>query len=223
MDLLNLLIACSSNKSAQPGGCSSNLANKNTNILRNILGNNAINAADAGVGADTNLRVRNLENKLGVLDYPMVVPEYLLDDFIDKPITINNQVQFNAWLLKQIDALVGLFPIKIERTDENGQKETLVFENIAEGMAEITGLLANVAFDADTAVNVATRATAEAVGAKIAALQAGFYLKAVVDYMGFQGQAATLTIPISCTPGAVGLDGKLQESELKDFLKPSTQ
>lgn len=211
----------------QQGGCTTNAMNdavgRGNQNMQDWLRNNLGDLANAGLGADTNLRVRNLEDKVGAYEYPMILPEYLLDDFLDKQVTINNQVQFNGWLLKQIDALVGLFPIKIERVNEDGQKEMLKFENIAESIAELTGLLAQIAFDADTAVNVATRSTAEAIGAKAAALQAGSYLKAIVDYLGFEGQAVSVDVPISVTPGAVGLDGKLQENELKDFLKPSVQ
>lgn len=215
----------------KPGGCSSNMTNDAVNrgnedlkqFLTKQLPNLGGDAANAFIGADTNQRVRNIENRTGSHRYPMELPEYLLNDFINKPIIIQDQVDFNVWLVKNIDALVGLFPIKIERTDENGVKQMLTFENIAEAIAELTGLLAQIAFDADTAVNVGTRATGEAVGAKAAALQAGSYLKAIVDYMGFQGQPVSFDVPISVTPGAVGLDGKLQENELKDFLKPSVQ
>ncbi len=224
-------------RTAAPGGCTSNAINSGIN---NALNNNngklgdllkgVMQAGNTALDLDTNNRVKDLQQSATTLkkvtgadDFPMILPEYLLDDFIDKPATIPNQVAYNVWLLKQIDALVGLFPIKIERVDENGQKQMLVFENIAEAIAELTGLIAQVAFDADTAVNVSTRATGEAVGAKAAALQAGSYLKAIIDYMGFQGEAVSFDVPISVTPGAVGLDGKLQESELKDFLKPSTQ
>lgn len=216
-------------QTTQPGGCMTNLANNTSNNLFDRL-KNLIDAADKVLALDTNARVRavqedtqKIRQSTGADDFPMILPEYLLDDFIDKPTTVPNQVAYNVWLLKQVDALVGLFPIKIERVDENGQKQMLVFENIAEAIAELTGLIAQVAFDADTAVNVSTRATGEAVGAKAAALQAGSYLKAIIDYMGFQGEPVSFDVPISVTPGAVGLDGKLQESELKDFLKPSTQ
>lgn len=214
-------------QTTEPGGCISNSINnavgRGNQNMQDWLRNNLGDLANAGLGTDTNLRVRNLEDKVGAYEYPMILPEYLLDDYLDKQVTINNQVQYNGWLLKQIDALVGLFPIKIERVNEDGQKEMLKFENIAESIAELTGLLAQIAFDADTAVNVATRSTAEAIGAKAAALQAGSYLKAIVDYLGFEGQAVSVDVPISVTPGAVGLDGKLQENELKDFLKPSVQ
>jgi hypothetical protein len=185
--------------------------------------NAGISGLDALQGADTNARVRNIEDKTGSNEFPMILPEYLLNDFMDKQVVIANQVQYNGWLLKQIDALVGLFPIKIERTNEDGQKEMLTFENVSEAIAEITGLLAQIAFDADTAVNVATRATGEALGAKAAVLQVGSYVKAIIDYLGFQTQDISIDVPISVTPGAVGIDGKLQENELGDFLKPSVQ
>lgn len=224
-------------RTAAPGGCTSNAINSGIN---NALNNNngklgdllkgVMQAGNTALDLDTNNRIKDLQRSATTLkkvtgadDFPITVPQYLLDDFIDSPQIINSQAQYNVWLLKQIDALVGLFPIKIERVDENGQKQMLIFENIAEAIAELTGLIAQVAFDADTAVNVSTRATGEAVGAKAAALQAGSYLKAIIDYMGFQGEAVSFDVPISVTPGAVGPDGKLQESELKDFLKPSTQ
>lgn len=214
-------------RTAAPGGCNNKMTNdavrKGNEDLKDFLKNNGLDAADILQNKDTNNRVKNIENRTGSHRYPMTLPEYLLDDFIDKPVIIQDQVDFNVWLVKNVDALVGLFPIKIERIDENGVKQLLKFENIAEAIAELTGLLAQIAFDADTAVNVGTRATGEAVGAKAAALQAGSYLKAIVDYMGFQGQPISIDVPISVTPGAVGLDGKLQESELKDFLKPSVQ
>lgn len=213
-------------KTTQPGGCSTNLINNATNTINQNTNNTLRDLRDnldAGVGADTNFRVRNLERAVGANEYPMSLPEYLLDDLMDNQVIIPNQASYNVWLLKQIDALVGLFPIKIERTDENGQKQTLTFENIAEAIAELTGLLSQIAFDADTAVNVATRATGEALGAKAAALQVGSYVKAIIDHMGFQTQHMSIDVPVSVTLGAVGLDGKLQESELKDFLKASTQ
>lgn len=156
-------------------------------------------------------------------DYPMIVPEYLLASSVNTPLTIASQIEFNAWLIKNIDALVGQFPVKIEREVSEGRTETLTYENIAEGMAEVTGLLAKIAFDADTAVNVGTRAIAEALGARISAQQAGSYLKAIIDYLGFHTQAKAFDMKISCTPGATGADNLLQESELEDFLKPSTQ
>lgn len=209
-------------QTTQPGGCTTNALNRSNENLRDWLRNNGLDAATLAQGQDTNTRVRNIEQKIGADEYPMILPEYLLDG-VQVPTTIANQAQFNAWSLKQWDALIGLFPIKIERTDENGAKQMLTYENVAEAIAEITGLLAQIAFDADTAVNVATRAVAEAIGAKIAALQAGSYVNAIIDHLGFQTQSTALTIPISVTPGAVGLDGKLQENELKDFLKPSTK
>lgn len=162
-------------------------------------------------------------DKLGLSRFPITAPQYLLDDMLDLPVVLNDLTEYQIWFVKQMDALVGLFPIKIERTDENGDKQMLKFENVAEAIAELTGLLAEIAFDADTSVNVGVHATAEAIGAKIAAQQAGSYLKAIADYLGFQGEAATLTIPISCTPGATGTDGKLQENELEAFLRPSIQ
>lgn len=225
-------------ETVQPGGCLLPLANNAATAANNSAGNSnkldainaALNSADAVVGADTNARVRDIQadtqkirESTGSDRYPMTLPEYLLDDFIDKPVLIPDQVAYNVWLLKQIDALVGLFPIKIERTDENGEKQMLKFENIAEAIAELTGLLAEIAFDADTSVNVGVHATAEAIGAKVAAIQATSYLKSIVDYLGFQGSHQQISVPISCTPGATGLDGKLQENELENFLKSSTQ
>lgn len=222
----------------KPDGCLLPLANNAAAAANNSAGNSnkldgintLLNSADALVGADTNARVRNIQadtqkirESTGSDRYPMTLPEYLLDDFIDKPVLIPDQVAYNVWLLKQIDALVGLFPIKIERTDENGVKQMLKFENIAEAIAELTGLLAEIAFDADTSVNVGVHATAEAIGAKVAAIQATSYLKSIVDYLGFQGSHQQISVPISCTPGATGLDGKLQENELENFLKSSIQ
>lgn len=220
-------------RTAQPGGCSAKAMDKSVsdgnNDLKKYL-EGLLKAGNTALDLDTNLKVtkvladtQKIRQATGSDEYPMILPKYLLDDFIDTPETILNQAAFNAWSLKQWDALIGLFPIKIERVDENGQKQMLKFENIAEAIAELTGLIAQVAFDADTAVNVSTRATGEAIGAKAAALQAGSYLKAIIDYMGFQGEPVSFDVPISVSPGAVGLDGKLQESELKDFLKPSTQ
>lgn len=208
-------------KAADTSAQNQDLLNK-LNLLLQGLQTGLLAKIDATTVAN-GIKASNIQDKLGTAKYPLILPEYLLDDHLDKPITINDQVDFNIWSLKQWDALIGLFPIKIERTDENGNKQMLKFENIAEAIAEITGLLATIAFDADTSVNVGVHATAEAIGAKVAAVQASSQLKSIIDYLGFQGSHKPLNISISCTPGAVGLDGKLQETELKDFLKPSTQ
>lgn len=214
-----------------PEGCNGDIRQNVEKAANNSAGNSskldqlnaALNSGDALLDADTNARVRNIEDKTGSNEYPMILPEYMMEDSLDKQVVIANQAQFNAWLLKNISALFGMFPIKIDKIDENGTKQTLKFDNLAETLAEFVGWYSKIAFDADTAVNVGIRAVAESIGARTAALQAGSYLKAIIDYLGFQTQPEPFPIKISCTIGATGVDGNLQESELDDFLKPSTQ
>lgn len=214
-----------------PNGCNADIKQNAQKAADNSASNSnkldqvtaGISGLDALQGADTNARVRNIEDKTGSNEYPMILPEYTMEDSLDKEVVITNQAQFNAWQVRNTSALFGMFPIKIERQNENGTKETLKLENLAETLAEFVGIYSKIAFDADTAVNVGIRAVAESIGARTAALQAGSYLKAIIDYLGFQTQPEAFPIKISCTIGATGVDGNLQESELEDFLKPSIQ
>ena len=175
--------------------------------------------------------IRELEAKIdkfyresGFRDFPIVVPEFLVADDSKGTKTISNLIDFQMWFLRNIDALAGQFPIEIEVEDDSPDGKRLVqLDNIAESFANLFGLLATTAEDADASVNVGVHNLTEAIGGKVAALQAVSYLKGIADYLGYRGEEVPFQVPISVTPGEVGADGRLQNDELEDFLKPSKQ
>ena len=84
----------------------------------------------------------------GVLDYPGVLPVSLLGEYDDEePVSVESTPQYLTWLVKQLDALMGQFPIEIEvksqepdpdnPTSYTTKEETVVLRNLSEILAEI--------------------------------------------------------------------------------------
>ena len=165
---------------------------------------------------------KEIKQGLGITNLPVNASEYVTDEN-SPPEQISSVMEYLAWMFKQMDAMIGSYPIKIKRTMPDKSEKEIKLDNVSEALVQMVGMLLEISTDADAAVNVGTRAIAEALGARTAALQNAEHLDAISDWMGFDKKNAEIEIKVSFTPGAVGDDGKLQDSELEDFLKPSTQ
>lgn len=152
----------------------------------------------------------------GMHRLPAKVPKMITADREDDDqIDILDLLSWHEWEFRQLDAILGQFPIKIDVTDDGDNTSTVEFKNLAEGLAEIAGLLLGTAADADLAANLALRATLEASKAGNAAIIGQDYTKAIAEYLGFKGNEIERKVRSTITPGATAKDELLTESEQK--------
>ena len=128
-------------------------------------------------------------------------------------------LSFQEWTVKQIDALVGEFPLKITtkraNPDNNETEDTeMVLPNISEAIAELIALNLAISQDADLGVNISMKGLVEARNAANAAITAVDYAEANAQYLGYKGNQYKREVPLTFTPGA---------SSLAAALKPSTK
>ena len=127
------------------------------------------------------------------------------------------------YVVKNLDAVIGMFPAEVEIVGADSQKRKVQFESVGHALEEMFGALVTVAEDADAVVNIAARAAIESVQSKIAAKQAGEIGTAITKFLGFNVKPTAKKVKIGFTPSASGANGKLENQEMKDFLEPSEQ
>jgi hypothetical protein len=153
----------------------------------------------------------------GLHQLPGDVPQFVTDDGgVSATRKIYTQLEFLEWLFYQIDALVGSFPVKIKVKDGGGTTDFRL-ENVSEAVAEIMGILFQVAADADAASNIALRATLEGLKAQTAATQNQSYLRAIVDALGVRTAPIPIEIKASINPSTISESGG--EISVKDVLQ----
>ncbi|ARV60624.1 hypothetical protein BZZ01_20220 [Nostocales cyanobacterium HT-58-2] len=156
---------------------------------------------------------------IGIDDYPIKVPRTLTHPEGGK-IRIHNQPRFLSYLVKQIDALCGKYPIEIEiedadLTQEGQQRERIKLPNIAETLAEIVGLLMILRTESDATLSATIRGMIEAGATKQTATLAYEYAKANAEYLGYKGRQVEQELSMAFTPGEEQLDKVLKEATIK--------
>lgn len=157
---------------------------------------------------------------------PAVLPESLLldrekyKDPKDQPsIFIEDSFEYQEYLLRNIDGLMGQFPIqfKVNIEDDKGQPQTkeVKFPNISEALTEIIGTLIGVAKDSDTAVAFAVKNLIETVKCSNLALTAVDTARANADYLGYKAEEIERTVLVPFNPEGKNLNEFLKDTELK--------
>lgn len=155
--------------------------------------------------------------------FPAEVPQWLLDIEDEKGKNknkkenayISDNLHFQEWTVRQLDALFGQFPIKIKYRDDQNKEQELVLENIAETLAELTGLGLNIASDSDASVAIGMKNLVETAKAANIALVASDYAKANAEYLGYRSKEYTREVPLTFTPKAESIKEALKESKQK--------
>jgi len=159
-----------------------------------------------------------LYQRAGFHRFPAIVPENLAldpDAGDDPDLSIVDAMSWQEWLVKQIDALQGAWPIKVKYKDGEGEESTIELHNNSEAIAEIYGLLLSVAGDVDIQTELGFKTITEAIAAKVAATTAADYAKGNSEFLGYKGNLKEKKIPLSITPGAKTLKKALETSEQK--------
>ena len=131
----------------------------------------------------------------------------------NKELKIYDSLSFQEWIIKNLDALFGEFPLKLKYKTDDGEQEVSL-ENVSEAIAEIAGLLLSLAEDSSNNLNATIKAMIEARNAANAATVAVDYASANADYLGYKGREKTKEVNVTFTPG---------KETLKEVLTPSQQ
>lgn len=162
--------------------------------------------------------VRQIHQRLGVEDYPVTVPEQLLEGR-GGDTQVASLTQFLAWYVKQFDALVGQFPIDIEVEDidpttEGNQTKQISLPNISEALAEIFGMNLRTEMNAELSISFLMRLASEVMATKNSSLITQDYAKANASFLGYKGNPKKREIPYSFNPDNLdSLEGILEESK----------
>jgi hypothetical protein len=154
---------------------------------------------------------------LGISEFPANLPILTGDEFK----SINNIPQLILWVVQNIDAVTGLFPIKIEALQGSGSKATLELENMSHAIQELFAMCLTIAQDCDAGVNIGARIATEIINTKVKATQGNELLQALIKWTGIAIAPTPKTIKLNFTPSAAGANNKLENDEMEEFLKPS--
>jgi len=164
--------------------------------------------------------VANLYYRAGFADFPTRVPRTLLG-YTDNepPEKIDDLANYLAWFVRQVDGLIGNFPIKIRVEDidpltPGNQVKEIELPNISEALAELYGMNIGTSVNADVAVNFLMRLASEVIATKNSSLITQDYAKANAAFLGYKGNPARREINYSFDPAKLGsLDEFLKESK----------
>jgi hypothetical protein len=155
--------------------------------------------------------------------YPVLMPDSIVADDNNPTdavptLPIENYSEWFEWYIKQFDAILGQFPIKIAIVD-GAKRQPLKFENVSEALAEMTGLMVQVSADADAAVAVGSHAAVAATKAQCAAIVAQKNAECIIKFFGIRTAFSSVFVQSAITPQ----DSDNPTFNLKRFLTPSQQ
>jgi hypothetical protein len=162
----------------------------------------------------------NLYHRAGFQGLPTTVPKTLLgytDD--EEPETINDLSTYFVWFVKQVDALIGKFPVNITIEDvdpltQGNQTKEIELPNIAEALAEMYGVNLSTSVNADVTVNFLMRLASELIATKNSTLITQDYVRANAAFLGYKGNPARREVDYSFNPAKLdSLDEFLKESK----------
>jgi hypothetical protein len=155
-----------------------------------------------------------MRHRSGHFRYPARVP-YNIGLSQDDPLQIISDMDWQVWLVENLDAWFGQYPIRMKYKNADGEDRDLELYNQAETLAEMMGLLLTLSSDTDVLTELGFKATVEAIKAQTSAIQAADYGKAIADYLGFRSKASTRNLPLSINPKGTNIRDALTESTQK--------
>lgn len=129
--------------------------------------------------------------RLGVAQFPFSLPADLRGDG-EEQTPVEDYASTFAYLLVQLDNLIGEFPVKIliddtDPTTQGNQSLEVELPNIADGLAEIFGLVYKDSITSDLGLQATLRTAAEVISTKNSSLVTQDYVKAITSFLGFRG------------------------------------
>ena len=160
--------------------------------------------------------------RLGCEQFPINVPETLYGKG-QKTLTLEDYANVFAYSFRQLDSLLGEWPIDIEIEDEDPttkgkQVRTLEIPNVAEALGEVFGLAYKNSISGDLSVEIGLRLAAEIIAAKNAALITQDYAKANASFLGYKGNPKKRVIDYAFDPENLDTFSKLLTESRKEIV-----
>jgi hypothetical protein len=161
--------------------------------------------------------ISRIEKRIG--DLPAKVPDLITKE-IPSEIEIESLGELLLWQIKQLDAVMGKFPIKIkirdtDSTKEGDQSQEITVPNAAEAINELLGLALTIKRDTHANVVLGMKILPQAgMATKLAQMGLDVGL-ACAEFLGFSLIQKEKKIPLLFTPGATDLDDLLKEKEVE--------
>ncbi|MEL7406336.1 MAG: hypothetical protein AAFN00_05160 [Cyanobacteria bacterium J06558_2] len=137
----------------------------------------------------------------------------------NQEIKIYDAISFQEWLVKQIDALVGEFPLKLnfKTTDaENKEVETeICLENISEALAEFLPLILGTAEDTDLLIQIGMKNLIENSKGTNTSARIYDYVVANAAFLGYRGNEVEREIDLTFTPKSANMTSAMKSSKGK--------
>ncbi|MGL6342334.1 MAG: hypothetical protein ACRC80_24700, partial [Waterburya sp.] len=173
--------------------------------------------------------------RLGLDDFPCKVPEDitldleavnsedLLEKLATRTIDIPTQSQFNSWQFRQLDAILGRFPIRIDIEDNDliqtgSQTARIRLPNVAETLAELTGKVLQNDAKVNAIIGIAMRLLVETATDKLTNIKTHYLTEAITEYLNFKDKKSRISVPF--TFDLSKLQKETEEGELKS-VNPS--
>ena len=160
--------------------------------------------------------IKEIKKALGTGAYPIEVPESLLGADDGKTFKAESNAEYLFWLTKQIDALVGEFPIKIEVKDldllkSGDQTKTIEIPNIGEAIAEMYGLVLKNTVNEEVQLQMLLRLAAEVIATKNGVIVTQDYARANAGFLGYKGNFKAREMSYNFDFASVNLDPNSKE------------
>ena len=162
-------------------------------------------------------KIQHISTKIG--DLPAKVPDLITKESPSE-IEIESLGELLLWQIKQLDATMGKFPIKIkirdtDSTKEGDQSQEITVPNAAEAISELLGLALTIKRDTHANVVLGMKILPQAgMATKLAQMGLDVGL-ACAEFLGFSLIQKKKKIPLLFTPGATDLDDLLKEKEVE--------
>jgi hypothetical protein len=170
-------------------------------------------------------KFKKIDTKLG--DLPAKVPDLLTKEEPSE-IEIESLGELLLWQIKQLDAVMGKFPITIKIKDTDSTKEgdqaaEITVPNAAEAINELLGLAVTIKRDTHANVVLGMKILPQ-VGMATKLAQMGLDVAlACAEFLGFSLTQKKKKMPMLFTPGATDLDDLLKEEEVEYLCYENAQ
>ncbi|MDJ0661576.1 MAG: hypothetical protein QNJ42_19125 [Crocosphaera sp.] len=155
---------------------------------------------------------------------PEEIEANLSDVFKEKHYqTIESLSDYISWQMRQLDGLLGAYPINIlvednDLTTEGNQPLNITIPNIAEGLAELIGNMVTQEKVTNSMIDMQIRLLMELASNKKIATITNLATESIIDYLGFKIAKKETKLDFSFNPAASReTEGEVDYSE---FLKP---
>ena len=154
-------------------------------------------------------------HRSGQYRLPAEVPADVTDPESENDKKIYSVLEFQEWIFRQIDAISGAYPLKIQYKNADGDESEIIFQNQAEALAELMGVLLNVSADAEILTQLGIKGISETIKTQAIAIKASDHAIANAEFLGYRIKERKRDLPLTITPGKDNLLDALKESRMK--------